>query len=73
MMGFFFLVILITSHLSGLNEINHSHSHFCRFERSDGRVWQSVWSEMVRYMMVSPANTYVAVYGVWHVIYTYKE
>ena len=53
----FFFVILITSHLSGLKAISHSLSHDSSFVRSLCRSWQSDWFEMVRYIMVSSANS----------------
>ena len=61
----------ITSHLSGLNAINHSLSQVSSFERSDWRAWQSVWFETVRYIMVSSAKSLMfTLYHVWHIIYT---
>ena len=53
----FFFVILITSHLSGLKAISHSLSHDSSFVRSFCRSWQSDWFEMVRYIIVSSANS----------------
>ena len=43
-------IVLMTSHLSGLNAISHSLSHSSSFDRSVCKVWQS---EMVRYIIVS--------------------
>ena len=54
---FFFFVILMTSHFSGLNAISHSLSQDSRVVRSGCRAWQSEWFVMVRYMMVSSANS----------------
>ena len=47
----------MTSHFSGLNAISHSLSKDSRVVRSDCRAWQSEWFVMVRYMMVSSANS----------------
>ena len=47
----------MTSHFSGLNAISHSLSQDSRGVRSDCRAWQSKWFVMVRYMMVSSANS----------------
>ena len=52
MVGFLFLVNLITSHLSGLND---SFSPCSRFDRSVWSAWQSDSLETVRYMIVPSA------------------
>ena len=53
----FFFVILITSHLSGLKTRSHSLYHDSSFVRSLCRSWQCDWFEMVRYIIVSSANS----------------
>ena len=52
-----FFFILITSHLSGLKAIGHSLSHDSSFDRSLCKSWQCDWFEMVRYIIVSSANS----------------
>ena len=50
---------LITSHLSGLNAISQSLSHNSSFDKSLCKAWQSDWFEMVRYIIVSSANSLI--------------
>ena len=56
MMGFRWLDILITSHLSGLNSIDQVDSHSSSLCRSDCKTSESDLELMVRYTIVSSAN-----------------
>ena len=56
MMGFFLFVILMTSHLSGLNSIDQVDSHSSSLCWSDCKVSESDLEFIVRYTMVSSAN-----------------
>ena len=71
--GFFLLVTLITSYLSGLNDINHSLSQFSSLVRSFCRTWQSVWFETVRYMIVSSAKSLILLCIVSGISFMYRR
>ena len=57
--GIFLLVIVMTSHLSGLRDMSQSLSHCCRLPRSSWSCFVSSMLEMERYIRQSSANILV--------------
>ena len=57
MIGFFFVVMWMTSHFSGWKDIFQSDSHFCKLLRSSWSLVQSEELWIVRYRRVSSAKS----------------
>ena len=73
--SFFSFVVLITSHLWGLNALSHSLPHNSSFDKSFCMAWQSDWFEMVRYIIVSSVceSCSISCFGILSTLVNYEN